>query len=391
MSNIMDVNFNGTTAEMLKIISDYDEVTGFNGAYNIREDSKCAGRKSSENITIESKDDKPGINIRVKPFTVGETVYIPACVTHSDVDDLVYNDFYIGEGADVVIVAGCGVHNDGEEQARHNGIHRFFLEKGSKVLYKEKHIGTGKGTGLKKIDPVTDCVLGEDSYLEMDTVQLRGVDSTTRSTSAVLGKGAKIVVRERIMTDGDEQATTKFHVELNGEDSVDIVTTFALKQGYRLVWADRLGKVHEHVCQDPKGLHAGGDTVYTDTAINSICETYGDYIEDKRPYGYGFLQALNVCLGPTRWTAGTVDQTGTVDKGLTFYHTSAREALQSILKCGGELRITDATGTESRLVPFEGFISVPVSEVTYLDGAEVTPAAERAMAEIFQFLPDCLI
>ncbi len=139
-------------------------------------------------------------------------------------------------------------------------------------------------------------------------------------------------------TIGPEELLALTHTdELNGEDSVDIATTFALKQGYRLVWADRLGKVHEHVCQDPKGLHAGGDTVYTDTAINSICETYGDYIEDKRPYGYGFLQALNVCLGPTRWTAGTVDQTGTVDKGLTFYHTSSREALQSILKCGGEL------------------------------------------------------
>lgn len=141
-----------------------------------------------------------------------------------------------------------------------------------------------------------------------------------------------------VATIGPEELLSLTHTdELNGEDSVDIVTTFALKQGYRLVWADRLGKVHEHVCQDPKGLHAGGDTVYTDTAINSICETYGDYIEDKRPYGYGFLQALNVCLEPTRWTAGTVDQTGTVDKGLTFYHTSAREALQSILKCGGEL------------------------------------------------------
>lgn len=141
-----------------------------------------------------------------------------------------------------------------------------------------------------------------------------------------------------VSTIGPEELLSLTHTdELNGEDSVDIVTTFALKQGYRLVWADRLGKVHEHVCQDPKGLHAGGDTVYTDTAISSICETYGDYIEDKRPYGYGFLQALNVCLGPTRWTAGTVDQTGTVDKGLTFYHTSAREALQSILKCGGEL------------------------------------------------------
>lgn len=141
-----------------------------------------------------------------------------------------------------------------------------------------------------------------------------------------------------VSTIGPEELLSLTHTdELNGEDSVDIVTTFALKQGYRLVWADRLGKVHEHICQDPKGLHAGGDTVYTDTAINSICETYGDYIEDKRPYGYGFLQALNVCLGPTRWTAGKVDRTGTVDKGLTFYHTSAREALQSILECGGEL------------------------------------------------------
>lgn len=141
-----------------------------------------------------------------------------------------------------------------------------------------------------------------------------------------------------VSTIGPEQLLSLIHTdELNGEDSVDITTTFALKQGYRLVWADRLGKVHEHVCQDPKGLHAGGDTVYTDTAINSICELYGDYIEDKRPYGYGFLQALNVCLEPTRWEAGTVDQPGTVDKGLTFYHTNPRESLQSILECGGEL------------------------------------------------------
>lgn len=152
-----------------------------------------------------------------------------------------------------------------------------------------------------------------------------------------------------VSTIGPEELLSLTHTdELNGEDCVDIVTTFALKQGYRLVWVDRLGKVHEHVCQDPKGLHAGGDTVYTDTAINSICETYGDYIEDKRPYGYGFLQALNVCLGPTRWTAGTVDQTGTVDKGLTFYHTSAREALQSILKCGGELE-TEITVSGGRV------------------------------------------
>lgn len=141
-----------------------------------------------------------------------------------------------------------------------------------------------------------------------------------------------------VATIGPEELLALTHTdELNGEDSVDIATTFALKQGYRLVWVDRLGEVHEHVCQDPKGLHAGGETVYMDTAINSICETYGDYIEDKRPYGYGFLQALNVCLEPTRWTAGTVDQPGTVDMGLTFYHTNSRESLKSILECGGEL------------------------------------------------------
>ena len=131
-----ELGFNSISADMLKVISDYDGISGFKGAYNIREDGQCAGRMSSENIEITSKTDNPGIDIRVKPYTKGETVFIPACVTHSGVEDLVYNDFYIGEGADVIVVAGCGVHNDGEEQARHNGIHRFFLEKGAKVLYK---------------------------------------------------------------------------------------------------------------------------------------------------------------------------------------------------------------------------------------------------------------
>lgn len=221
----METNFNDITAGMLKIISDYDAQTGFKGAFNIREDSSCAGRQSSKNITINSKSDKPGIDIIVKPGTKGETVYIPACVTHSDVDDLVYNDFYIGKNADVVIVAGCGVHNDGEEDARHNGIHRFFLDEGAAVVYKEKHIGSGNGTGLKKIDPVTECFLKENSRLEMDTIQLGGVDRSTRTTSAELSAGAKIIVRERIMTDNAEEAITKFSVKLNGEDSgADLVS-----------------------------------------------------------------------------------------------------------------------------------------------------------------------
>ncbi len=132
--------------------------------------------------------------------------------------------------------------------------------------------------------------------------------------------------------------------ELNGEDSVAITTTFPLKQGYRLVWHDGNGTAHEHVCQDPKGLHSSGETLYTDTALNSVCELYGDYIEDKRPYGYSFAKALDVALEPTRWTAGTVDQSGAVSSGLTFYHTSAREALQDILECGGEMETAITVG-----------------------------------------------
>lgn len=212
-----------TTEELLGIVSDWSGK--FQGAYNIRENGACAGRQSSENIQIESKTDAPGLIIHIKHGTIGETVYIPACVTHGDIDDLVYNDFYVGEGSDVTIIAGCGVHTDDGHDARHNGIHRFILGKGSRVLYKEKHIGTGSGAGLKKIDPVTDVIQDENSYLEMDTIQLRGVDSTIRKTTAKLGRGAKLVIRERLLTDGNETASTDFHVELEGDDSgVDIVS-----------------------------------------------------------------------------------------------------------------------------------------------------------------------
>ena len=214
---------NNITQSLLSILSDWKGE--FKGAFNIREDGGCAGRQSSANIKIESKKDLPGLDIHIKPGTKGETVYIPACVTHGNIDDVVYNDFFVGEGADVVIVAGCGVHTDNEEEARHNGIHRFFLDKGAKVLYKEKHIGTGNGEGIKRIDPVTDIELGEDSVLEMDTVQLSGVDKTTRTTRGKLVATAKLIIKERIMTDDDETATTDFEVSLDGEDSgVDLIS-----------------------------------------------------------------------------------------------------------------------------------------------------------------------
>lgn len=214
---------NKITETLLRIVSEYDG--DFKGAFNIREDGLCAGRQSTDNIKIESKKDKPGLEIHIKPGTKGEKVFIPACVTRGNIDDLVYNDFFVGEGADVTIIAGCGVHSDDEEEARHNGIHRFFLEKGAHVLYTEKHVGTGSGTGAKQIDPVTEVNLAEDASLEMDTVQIRGVDSTVRKTTGTLAARAKLVVRERIMTDGYETAQTDFDVTLAGEDSgADLVS-----------------------------------------------------------------------------------------------------------------------------------------------------------------------
>ena len=219
---------NEITSGLLNVVSDWNG--SFKGAYNIREDGGCAGRQSSENIKIEPKQDNPGIVIRISAKAQKETVYIPACVTHAGVNDLVYNDFIVEDGADVIIVAGCGVHSDGEEEARHNGIHRFFIGKNARVLYKEKHIGTGKGKGARRIDPVTDIHMDEASYMEMDTMQISGVTSTNRLTTANLGAGAKLVIRERLLTDGDETAKSDFTVSLDGEDSgVDLVSRSVAK------------------------------------------------------------------------------------------------------------------------------------------------------------------
>lgn len=219
---------NKITEELLKQVSDWKGT--FKGAYNIREDGGCVGRQSSENIKIESKPDGTGLEIHISSKAQNETVYIPACVTRGNVNDLVYNDFFVGEGADVTIVAGCGVHTDNEGEAEHDGIHRFFLEKGAHVLYKEKHVGTGTGIGLKKINPVTDMELKEDAVMEMDTIQIGGVDLTKRSTKAVLGARAKLIIHERIMTDGEEQASTDFEVEMQGEDSgVDLISRSVAK------------------------------------------------------------------------------------------------------------------------------------------------------------------
>lgn len=219
---------NSITKELLKIVSDFKG--SFNGAYNIRENGQCAGRQSSKNIKIESKKDLPGLDITVLPNTKGEVVYIPACVNKGGIDDLVYNDFHIGENSDIVIVAGCGVHTDDDAEARHNGIHRFFVGENARVRYEEKHVGTGDGNGNRVIDPITEVVLEKNSYLEMNTTQISGVDKSYRKTTAKAAEGAKLVVRERLYTEKEQRAETFFEVDLNGEGSgADIVSRSVAK------------------------------------------------------------------------------------------------------------------------------------------------------------------
>ena len=188
------------------------------GAYNIRKDSGCAGRVSTENIQITNKTDKPGIDIRIAPGCK-ETCHIPVIITESGLRETVYNDFYIGEGADVTIIAGCGIHNCGSDASEHDGIHTFHIGKNARVKYVEKHYGEGDGSGENIMNPGTVAYLDEGAFLQMDTSQIAGIDSTNRSTTIVCGKGAEVVITERLLTHGRQRADSVMEIDLDGEDS----------------------------------------------------------------------------------------------------------------------------------------------------------------------------
>lgn len=189
------------------------------GAYNIRANGQLAGRSTTANIDITTKEDKSGIDITIKPGTKDESVHIPVVMSESGLKEMVYNDFFIGEGADVTIIAGCGIHNGGDAASEHDGIHRFFVGRGAKVRYVEKHYGEGDGRGKRLMNPTTEVTMEENSYMEMETTQLRGVDSTKRNTTADLAAGAKMVIKERLLTHGTQDAESRIVVSLNGEDS----------------------------------------------------------------------------------------------------------------------------------------------------------------------------
>ena len=213
-----------TTKKILELVSEYHE-NGFQGAYSLRQDGQCISSVSSAHVHITAKTEEPGIVVKIDPKTSGERVYIPSCVTKGGIDDVVYNDFYVGEDCEITIKSGCGVHTDDSTLAKHNGIHRFFIGARSVVHYEEKHMGTGTGTGTRSINPVSEIHLEPDAYLEINATQISGVDRAYRKTTAELAEGAKLVVHERLFTEGNQMTKTNFHVDLNGDgSSADLIS-----------------------------------------------------------------------------------------------------------------------------------------------------------------------
>lgn len=214
---------------MLEKIADLHSVP--EGAYNIRYNGKTDSRNTTANIDIVTKQDVQGIDIIIKPGTKNESMHIPVILSESGLQDMVYNDFYVGEDADITIVAGCGIHNCGVDTSKHEGIHTFHIGKNAKVKYIEKHYGEGDGEGKNVLNPTTVVHIDEGGYMEMESTQIKGVDSTIRDTKADLKAGAKLVIKEKIMTHGQQVAETNFEVELNGEDSSANVISRSVAKG----------------------------------------------------------------------------------------------------------------------------------------------------------------
>ena len=264
---------NNVDSRMLEAVADLHGVP--QGAYNIRKNGKGIERQSSANITIEPKKDKPGIDIIVKPGTKNESVHIPVIITETGMDDLTYNDFYIGEDADVLIVAGCGIHNNGDKASEHDGIHTFHIGKNARIKYVEKHYGEGDGKGGRILNPTTRIEMDENSFCEMETVQIKGVDSTKRDTTASLKAGARLVMLEKLMTHGEQTAHSDVVIELNGEDaSSQIISRSVAKDNSVQVFYPRA--VGNARCR----AHVQCDSIIMDNAhIRSIPEIAANHCD----------------------------------------------------------------------------------------------------------------
>ena len=233
---------NKTDLKLLKEIADLERVP--QGAYNIRKDGATDSRSSTENIIIESKTDKSGIDITIKDGTVNESLHIPVIITKTGISEMVYNDFHIGDNCDVLIIAGCGIHNSGCETSQHDGVHTFYVGKNSRVRYVEKHYGDGEGTGERIMNPETVAYIGENSFMQMDTTQIKGVDSTKRKTTIIVGKGGEVAVNEKLMTHGKQIAESEMEIVLEAEDATGrvISRSVAKDSSYQVFYPKMTGK-----------------------------------------------------------------------------------------------------------------------------------------------------
>ena len=264
---------NKTELHMLEAVADLHGVP--QGAYNIRKNGEGVERQSTANIIIEPKKDKPGIDIIVKPGTKNESVHIPVIITEAGVEDLVYNDFFIGDDADVLIVAGCGIHNSGDAKSEHDGIHRFHIGKNARIKYVEKHYGEGDGKGERVLNPSTEVYMDENAFCEMEMVQIKGVDSTKRDTVAKLEAGARLVLLEKLMTHGNQVAHSDVVIELNGEGaSSQIISRSVAKDNSEQVFYPRA------VGNAPCRAHVQCDSIIMgDAKIRSIPEIAANHCD----------------------------------------------------------------------------------------------------------------
>ena len=224
---------------LLEQVADLHDVPS--GAYNIRANGASAARNTTANIDIVTKKDKQGIDIIIKPNTKHESVHIPVVISESGLEESVYNDFYVGENADVVIVAGCGIHNACDMLSKHDGIHTFHIGKNAKVKYVEKHYGSGDGNGEKIMNPETIIFVDEGGFLEMETTQIKGIDSTDRVTRATLEKDAKVVITEKLITHGNQFARTTFEVDMNGENSsANVISRSVAKDNSKQIFLSKI-------------------------------------------------------------------------------------------------------------------------------------------------------
>ena len=235
----MDIAMDEIQKNLLEQVAGLHEMPA--GAYNIRSNGQSVDRSTTAHIDIVTKEDKQGIDIIIKPGTKKESVHIPVLLSQSGLTEMVYNDFYVGDDCDVTIVAGCGIHNSGDSDSRHDGIHSFYIGKNSHVKYVEKHYGSGDGKGERIMNPETVVTLGENSFMEMETVQIKGVDSTRRSTTATLADGAKLIVTEKLMTHGSQTAETAFQVDLNGVgSSANIISRSVARDDSRQLFLSKI-------------------------------------------------------------------------------------------------------------------------------------------------------